>query len=692
MKRIILPNNSLLNKIDKALLQEKRWVYFLFAVAFLLKLVFILQSRDSIQITVPILDAKYYDDLAQDIARGHVIRKEAFFMGPLYPYIMALVYSVFGRNIMLMRLVQISGGALSVVLTYLIGLKVFRPSTAMLGALMLALYGAITFYEGQILMMWLGTLLNLLLLYVLLYNPRKTGIFSFLGNHFAYRYILAGALLGLSALARASILIMLPGILIWLILIEKGERRFIHAAVFIISVVIAIVPVTIHNYVASKDLVPITSNFGLNIYIGNSEEAAGVYFPPKGPNLNSDGTTERFLERKLGRDLKPSDISRHWSHQAMAFVKEHPRQELSLLFRKFMLFINGYEWPQIENYALSKAKYGIFQVLFINFWTLSALGIIGIIYSLRRWRQTFLLHWFIISYSASIILFFVTGRYRIQIVPILCLFAAYAVIDISTRIINHRSRGLFALLLLAGVFMVTRPGLYAIDEQHLVAGDHIQQAWRYDVIGETDRALEEMNAAVRLRPNDSEPYLQRAAINKKSGRFQEAIRDYTSALEINPVMPVVHYNLAQVLEEEQMYVHAIQEYSKAIDQDSLMLEAYNNLGIIYQRMNEHETAIRYFRKIIKMNPDYIKAYNNMGALYAERGDKDAAIASFEEAIRRAPDYPYSYKNCAMAYIETNRLHKAAEYLEKYLELSPDDIHAAKLLRDVNDVLEADIRR
>jgi tetratricopeptide (TPR) repeat protein len=59
---------------------------------------------------------------------------------------------------------------------------------------------------------------------------------------------------------------------------------------------------------------------------------------------------------------------------------------------------------------------------------------------------------------------------------------------------------------------------------------------------------------------------------------------------------------------------------------------------------------------------------------------------------RAPDYPYSYKNCAMAYIETNRLHKAAEYLEKYLELSPDDIYAAKLLRDVNDVLEVNIRR
>lgn len=28
MKRIILPNNSVLKKIDEALLREKRWVYF----------------------------------------------------------------------------------------------------------------------------------------------------------------------------------------------------------------------------------------------------------------------------------------------------------------------------------------------------------------------------------------------------------------------------------------------------------------------------------------------------------------------------------------------------------------------------------------------------------------------------------------------------------------------------------------
>ena len=44
---------------------------------------------------------------------GHVIRGEAFFMGPLYPYFMAFVYSVFGESLLLKGLIQIAGGSLA---------------------------------------------------------------------------------------------------------------------------------------------------------------------------------------------------------------------------------------------------------------------------------------------------------------------------------------------------------------------------------------------------------------------------------------------------------------------------------------------------------------------------------------------------------------------------------------------------
>ena len=106
------------------------------------------------------MDSKYYDETAQGIASGSLLQREAFFMGPLYPYFLSLVYLVFGRDFMIVRVLQVLAGAASVALTFAIGKQIFRPSAALLGALLLMLYGTTTFYEGLILMTWLGTILN----------------------------------------------------------------------------------------------------------------------------------------------------------------------------------------------------------------------------------------------------------------------------------------------------------------------------------------------------------------------------------------------------------------------------------------------------------------------------------------------------------------------------------------------------
>ena len=707
--------NTTLDAVDAALRRDRRWIAALFAFAFVLKLVFILQSLGSLQIRVPILDARFYDETARDIAAGNIIRGEAFFMGPLYAYLMAIVYGVFGESLLLKGLIQIAGGSLTVVLTYLVGARVFRPAVGMLGALMLALYGTATFYEGQMLMMWLGTLLNMLLLFVLLRGPawnggaavplRKSGKgggeparlrgscqdgITPAPRRDTPRFALAGALLGLSALARVNILILLPVILVWILFIDIDEksRRLVRTAALVAGAFAAILPATVHNFAASRDFVPITYNGGVNFYIGNNAEATGTYDPPMGINMQTDPTTRRHVERALGRELKPSAISRYWMGRSLAFIRENPGREAALLLRKAALFINGFEWPQIESYDLSKSRYGIFRILFVNFHWIVSLGLVGIIFGLRSWRRNFLLHWFVLAYSLSIILFFVTDRYRIQIVPVLCLFAAYALLEIFPRLSARSPRSWFAPALFVLLLVMTRPGLFAIDERHLVSREHIHEAWRWSAIGESGIALEEMSRAVGLRPGDPEPYIQRAAINRDSGRLPQAVDDYNSAIVIDPGNPSIRYNLAQVLQDAGDYPAAVREYRKAIDLDPHMIEAYNNLGVAYRMMKDYENAVRSFTKVIEIDPRHIKAYNNLGAALAEGGETDAAIQYFREAIRRDPSYPHSYKNLAMAYIEQNRLADAAANLEKCLELAPSDAAAAAILREVRNAIEA----
>ena len=96
---------TFLDRLDQALTENNRWLYVLFGVSILLKLAYLLQSADALHVQVPIMDSEYYDRMATGILSGRLIQEEAFFMGPLYPYFLATVYSVLGKNYMLVRLI-----------------------------------------------------------------------------------------------------------------------------------------------------------------------------------------------------------------------------------------------------------------------------------------------------------------------------------------------------------------------------------------------------------------------------------------------------------------------------------------------------------------------------------------------------------------------------------------------------------
>ncbi|MBI5365644.1 MAG: hypothetical protein HZA54_01295, partial [Planctomycetes bacterium] len=58
----------------------------------------------------PVGDAGYYDRWAQEIAAGDVWGRRVFLLDPLYPYLLGLVYRLFGRDLVLARLLQAALG------------------------------------------------------------------------------------------------------------------------------------------------------------------------------------------------------------------------------------------------------------------------------------------------------------------------------------------------------------------------------------------------------------------------------------------------------------------------------------------------------------------------------------------------------------------------------------------------------
>lgn len=668
-----------LDRADEVLSSQRRWIFFLFAAAFVLKVAYILQSAGALYVRVPVMDSQYYDETARRIASGDLMQDEAFFMGPLYPYVLSLIYAVFGRDFLIVRLLQVFGGAATVALTFVVGRRVFRPSAAFAGAVILMFYGAITFYEGLLLMTWLGTLLNLAAIALLLRSADDDG----LGWTIA-----AGVALGLSALARANVLVFLPVAIVWILFIARRTRRVARAAAFTAAVVVMLLPATLHNYAASRDFVPVTSNAGLNFFIGNNDVATGIFYPLPEIDFVRDPTSRSYIERMLGQDLSPSQVSRYWFGRAASFIRRHPSAEVKLLARKAAMFFNGYETPQIEAFSYERARYSMLRALFVRFWWVLALGLVGLVFSLSQWRRHFLLSGFLVVYAVSIVVFFVTARYRVPIAPILCIFAGHALLGVGPTLVGNARRAAAVVGALALVLLVTNPSLFAMNEKEVAFRQHVHEARRLSTLGEHDKAIAAIDEAIALYPGFYEGYWQRAIIQKEGRDMFKAIEDYARALDRRSDLPTIHYDYGQTLRQLRMRPKAIEQYRAAIALDSLMVEAWNNLGITYREEKRYDDAIQCFQKVIELDPRYAKAYSNLGASLAESGRVREAVVVFTRAIDMFPDYPNTYMNLAMAYITMRRPAPAVEAVEGYLRLQPDDDKAKELLRKLKIAVAA----
>ena len=139
------------------------WPAVIFGCALLLRVIYTLEIRYTPFFQTLGLDAKYYDRWAREIAGGTASR-EAFFMTPLYPYFLAAIYRLFGRDLLLIRMIQAGLGSLSAVLVYLLGKEIFDRKVGLLAGFVAAAYGALIFYDGSIILTPLLVLLNLVAL------------------------------------------------------------------------------------------------------------------------------------------------------------------------------------------------------------------------------------------------------------------------------------------------------------------------------------------------------------------------------------------------------------------------------------------------------------------------------------------------------------------------------------------------
>jgi 4-amino-4-deoxy-L-arabinose transferase-like glycosyltransferase len=425
------------------------------------------------------IDSKLYDQWAQKIAAGEWLGGDrAFFMDPLYPYVLALFYRCFGHDLLVVRLFQAALGVATCGLAAAIGRRVGGRAIGTIAALLLALYQPLVFEGGEI----EKTALGVCLLSAALALALREGIAS----RFA-----AGACLAAASLARGNLLLMAPlGALYFLAdttpdesgSLPSGPAR--SAAVFLLGFALALSPVLWRNHRVSGQWILTTSQAGANFYLGNNPtNASGAFSPlpfvrPSPAHEEEDFRTQ--AETLAGKSLTPSEVSAFWFHRAIDHIGRNPGFAALVGFRKLTLFFSNLEVPDGWSMYFLRRYSPALRTAFLTFGWLLPFAVLGGATSFRRDRRVRLLVGFLAAYALSLVVFYVHSRYRVYALPAVAVLSALGLRWVFDRVLRREWRVVLPAALAAGcacvfsfagasVFVGLRAGDYVMNYAHLAS-------------------------------------------------------------------------------------------------------------------------------------------------------------------------------------------------------------------------------
>jgi Tfp pilus assembly protein PilF/4-amino-4-deoxy-L-arabinose transferase-like glycosyltransferase len=679
----------------------------LIVVALVPRLLSLIGMNNSPIFNFPVIDSQFYHHRAIEIVSGDFMGSSTFWQAPLYSYFLALIYWIFGIKIIIARIIGLFLGAINCYLIFSLAEKTVGRKIAWLAYLISVLYGPFIFFDSELLAPALLNFLVLMSLYIMsAYQNRPK----------PYKIIIIGLLLGLAQITHGLIIVFLPFLYGWMDYVSRrrGEKTVATLKNFgfiLIGFLSIILLTTLHNYAVDDEFVPVSSNFGANFYLGNH------------PNYDSTTTIrpgmewDEFIgEAAVNGFQTPAQSSEFFASRAMHNILSDIPGYLGLLGKKFYLLLSGEEIKRnLDIYYFKNYSY-LLNVLiwkwFLKFPSglVIPLALCGILLGFlnkgfaRDRFDIWLLLLFLISQTIAILLFFVSTRYRLLIMPVAIIFAAGALWQLYYWIKERQGHQIIIFGSLVVVLLIFSNITRIQTTQRDKAENFFYEAQALAGSGDYEAAVEKYNEAVKLEPyfmmarfdqamaqaHLGQTQLAQAILDKivektpnsfvthlivgsaflDFGQDKKAEKLFEQVLQLNPNSVEAYINLGHIYRIRKDYDRALEYFNKALELNPRAYKAYNQIGALYFGQNKMATAEQYFLKAYNINRSYISAINNLATVYAPTGQVDKAEAVLKRALILAPDDPDVLLNYGALILQKGKVNEALRYFDRGAELAP----------------------
>lgn len=572
---------------------------FVVLLALTLRFVYYHQAQHCPLFRVPLIDAKEYDGLAQQFVECNLLAPDGrpYWQPPFYPMFLALIYFITGHSLLAARVAQFGMGAASTLIVYLLATRYFNRRVALLAGILCATNATLIYHDGELLTPSLTIFLNLTAIWLLssIQNARgversdvsqpaitsrrgatarRRGTFRFavfpniLGNRrvstdfsrlehgvartvwrACWRPAVSGLLLGLSAITRPDALAFALAAAIWLYLVSRPSNPSTSSTppkwvlvLFTAGVALPVLVVTVRNYAVSGQRVLISYNGGINFYIGNSPDAITWQRMRPGTGWNHLASAPM---RESGI-MEESASSAYFYRRTLSECRAAPLSCARVFGRKMLLFWNAREIRRNADEYFYRAYSPLYRALLwrkgrfgFPFGVLGPLSLLGLSLFWPRRRELALLYLYAATQYAMVVLFFVTSRYRVPVIPVLSIFAAAAVFELvrnlRTRDFGAVSRSALILVPLVAISLMNSP-LVSEDQRKVDGETYYYIASAYVLLEDYPAAIRELRRSIALDSTLAGAHEKLGALYWAQGKDRDAARELEIAVKLDPTL------------------------------------------------------------------------------------------------------------------------------------------------------------
>ncbi|HEY4376598.1 MAG TPA: hypothetical protein VGM93_05545, partial [Acidimicrobiales bacterium] len=301
-----------------------------------------------------------------------------------------------------------------------VGRRLVSARTGIVATFVLALYPNLVFHTGAILSETLYNFLFLAFVAVILGRPWDATMRR-------SRIVAAVALFGAAVLVRPISLPVLPClVLCWWLAVRDWRMVLRWTLVAAVVLVGCLAPWTIRNEIRMHALVPLSTNTGDNLCIGHHPGASGAF------EATEDCNSGQGVQYGTRSELRNDSIK---THRALRYTAHHLGSEPRLIAERARFMFDGDHDAvlAVESYRLDwwiprSTEQHLFDLADAVYAVVAVVGAVGLVRlaATRRADRVFLVL-AALATAAVPLAFFGDSRFKVPVMPLLCIAAAAAV-------------------------------------------------------------------------------------------------------------------------------------------------------------------------------------------------------------------------------------------------------------------------